>query len=154
MDHRVLATHRGDQHVAHSLPAVRRQGLRGVPETGQLTGRNLVEDGRFGEHAHAGVRGQQPRQLLGIQMVRVLVGEQDGVQVGHSVPSVGEVAWIDQNPGVVGFDQHGRMPEVGDLHNLTLSGWVRGSAAVGVSGGCGDRDGVGWPVGARVDGGD
>ena len=34
MDHRVLATHRGDQHVPDSLLAVRRQGLRGVPETG------------------------------------------------------------------------------------------------------------------------
>jgi hypothetical protein len=54
-------------------------------------------------------------------MVRVLVGDQHRVQVGQPVPAVGEVSRVDQDPGAVGLDEDGRVPEVGDAHGATLS---------------------------------
>ena len=56
--------------------------------------------------------------MLRVEVVRMLVGDQHRIQVGQPVPAVAEVARVEQDPGVLGFDEHGCVPEMGDLHGL------------------------------------
>lgn len=77
----------------------------------QLCGAAGIDD-----QPDAGVAAQQCGQPLAVQVVEVLVGDQDGVQPGHVLESVGPDPWIDQQPRRAGVEQHAGVAEVGDLH--------------------------------------
>ena len=81
----------------------------------QLPRRPAVDD-----QPRVRVRPQQGGQALGVEVVRVLVGDQHGVQAGHVLEARREVARVDQQPGRTGVEQHARVSEVGDLHGPTL----------------------------------
>ena len=92
--------------------------------------------------------GEQRGQMLGIEVVGMLVGDQDRVEIGQPVPGVGEVAGVDQDPRRARFDQHGGMPEMSDLHESDPSGQPAGGSADQVSD---DRPGLGALGGGDVE---
>ena len=105
VDHRVLPADGGDQQVTdHHLLA---RGQRIGSHLGELARLLGQHDRRLDVHLRVRVGPHQPRQVLGIGVVGVGVGDQDRVEVGEPVPVVGEVARVDQHPRVVGLDEHG-----------------------------------------------
>ena len=50
-----------------------------------------------------GFAGQESGQVLRIQMVWMLVRHQHRIKISQGMPGVGDVPWIDENPGAVGL---------------------------------------------------
>nr|WP_284285185.1 hypothetical protein [Arsenicicoccus piscis] len=66
------------------------------------------------EQHRVGVRPHEVGHVLGIEVVRVLVGDDDGIEVGEAVPVVGEPTGVDQDPPVRDLDEDAGVSEVGD----------------------------------------
>ena len=98
-----------DQQIADRFLFAGGQALGGRPEIRQLAGRHLVQDRRLDQHPSLRVGRQQRRDVGRVEVVGVLVGDQHRVEVGQRVPGVGEIPRVQQDPCVVGFDQHGGM---------------------------------------------
>ena len=53
-------------------------------------------------------------------MVRVLVGHQDRIEVGQRVPGIRHVSRIDQDPLISYFNENAGVPQVCQLHTITV----------------------------------
>ena len=67
-----------------------------------------------------GIAGDQIGQRRDIHVIGVLVRDQDGVEPGESGEPVREVAGIEKDCGAVVFDQDAGVPEVCDLHGVSM----------------------------------
>ena len=101
--------------VSSTAPDVRRlprgQVLRGEVRGDQLPGRL-----RLHQQPGLGVGVQQGRQPLSVDVVGVLVGHHDRVEVGEVLEARRERAGVDQDPLVAGLDEEAGVAEVSDPH--------------------------------------
>ena len=62
------------------------------------------------------VGGQERRQSFFVEMVSVLVGDYDGVEIAKLLEVGGERPWVHEDPRVGELDEEAGMAEMGDAH--------------------------------------
>ena len=68
----------------------------------------------------ARVLGQERRQLVQVEVVEVLVGDQDGVEALEGLVARGEGARIEQDPGRAGVRHDAGVAEVHEFHAIAV----------------------------------
>ena len=74
----------------------------------------------LGDQARTVVGLEHEREPLGVEVVEVLVGDEDGVEAGELLETVRELAGVDEDAGARGFDQQARVSQSGEVHGPTL----------------------------------
>jgi hypothetical protein len=119
MDHSMLTTDAGDQHVPDNGLFIGRKGRR-LRQLGNRAIGDLLENRRLDQHRRRRVRREQRTDVIWVEMIRVLVCHQDTVEIGQIVPCIGEVPRIDQDSRIVGFREYRCVSKVGDPHGPKL----------------------------------
>jgi len=113
VDHGVLAT----DHVHRRAADLERvTGVHDLVFEAEL--RDSLLGPRVDDQFRVRVCLQQHRQLLGVDVVEVLVRDQHRGQLALLLEARRERARIEQNPSVVGLQQHTSMSIVDDLHTF------------------------------------
>src|SRR5215472_3507046 len=86
-----------------------------VAEPGELRADRLV-----GPQGHAGVAGQRGADRVGVQVVRVLVGDQHGGGPVQGGGRVAPAARVDDQGGAVLVQPDAGVPELGEPHQATI----------------------------------
>jgi hypothetical protein len=119
MDHGMLTTDAGDQHVPDNGLFIGRKGRR-LRQLGNPAIGDLLENRRLDQHCRGWVRREQRTDVIWVEVIRVLVCHQDAVEIGQIVPCIGEVPRIDQDSRIVGFREYRCVSKVGDPHGPKL----------------------------------
>ena len=117
VDHGVLSPEHLDARPGHRQ---RDAGFDGLVIHRDLGAAELPRRPAVHDQPRVRIRPQQRGEALEVEVVRVLVGDEHGVQAGHVLEVRREVPRVDQQPGRTGVEQHARVSEVGDLHEPTL----------------------------------
>lgn len=105
----------GDRADVHLLPGVRRGPLSRRVGVIELPGRL-----RIGVSEGVWIGRDEIRQPRRVTVIGMLVGDQDRVESGDALETVGEVSRIEQDLRPIEFDQQTRMTEVRELHASTV----------------------------------
>ena len=76
---------------------------------------------RVGMHRGPGVGPDQCRKPLLVEVVGVLVGDEDRIQVGEVLETRREAARVDEDAAIGQLDEEARVPQVRDAHDGNAS---------------------------------
>jgi hypothetical protein len=109
MDNRMLPAYRRDEHIAkgYLLVWLQRGGIS--PKRWQCARADQVEERWLEQDDGRWICFHQDWQVLGIEMVGMLVRHQHRIKITQGMPRVGYVPWINQNSRAISLSQHGRM---------------------------------------------
>lgn len=109
MDDRVMTTHSLDPYLTELQHVTWRDGIG-------VKGRDLVARTLLSTDDGPGVGVDQSTNVIRINVIGVAMGDEDGVQAGQPVPSLAEVARVDEDPLPGCFDEDAGVPQMRDSH--------------------------------------
>lgn len=85
---------------------------------------------RIAQHSGIGIGSHQVDDALGVEVIRVLVSDENGIEIADGAETISEVPRVDQDPLVGHLQQQAGVAQMSDSHGITVG---RGRAGSGGS---------------------